>query len=277
MSLRKTVSLTALLSFVLLVTSSIILFVEPAGRVAYWSGWRLWMLSKEQWGALHTNLGVLLLVAIVLHTWLNWPALVGYLRSRNRKLRILTADFNLALLLLLLVCAGTLFGVPPFSSITGLGTALSEQANLHYGEPPYGHAELSPLAVFAERVKLDPDQSLARLRHAGFQVEGPEQTLEQIARRNGVTPRTLYETMNPVAGSNSGTLPAEPPGGTGNRSLEQICASYRLDLQAMRSGLAARGLALAPEQSFREIARANGRDPHQVYTLLYEIAAEREE
>lgn len=272
MVLRKTVSLTALLAFSLLLVSSVILYIEPAGRVAYWSGWRLWSLSKEQWGAVHTNLGVLLLVAIVLHTWLNWPAVVSYLRSRSRSLRIFTTEFNLALVLTLLVCIGTLGEIPPFSSIVQLGAALSDQANLRHGEPPYGHAELSPLAVFAERLKLDPTESLDRLRMAGFKVEGPQQTLEQIAVLNGVTPRQLYETMDPKAVISDPIMPVNPPGGTGNRTLSQLCALYQLDTQAILHGLQGHGIVAQPEQTLKEAARANSLDPHQVYALIYQLA-----
>jgi hypothetical protein len=40
MKLRKITSLTALLSFVLMLVTSIILYIVPQGRVAYWADWR---------------------------------------------------------------------------------------------------------------------------------------------------------------------------------------------------------------------------------------------
>ena len=117
MSLRKLVSLTALVCFLLLILTSIVLFIVPAGRVAFWSGWRLWLLGKEQWAAVHLNLGVLLLVMMVLHVWLNWAALVSYLKRRARGLKWLSPEFAAALILSLLVCSGTLADVPPFGSL----------------------------------------------------------------------------------------------------------------------------------------------------------------
>ena len=39
--IRKTISLTALLSFILLMLTSIILYIIPAGRVAYWADYHL--------------------------------------------------------------------------------------------------------------------------------------------------------------------------------------------------------------------------------------------
>ena len=48
MKVRRLVSFTALTSFVLLALTGIMLFLSPQGRVAYWSGWRLLGLSREQ-------------------------------------------------------------------------------------------------------------------------------------------------------------------------------------------------------------------------------------
>ena len=39
--LRKIISLTTFFSFVLLILSSIMLYVVPEGRVAYWADWRI--------------------------------------------------------------------------------------------------------------------------------------------------------------------------------------------------------------------------------------------
>ena len=50
MKMRKITSLTAALSFLLMVLTSIILYIVPQGRVAYWADWRLWGLSKTDWG-----------------------------------------------------------------------------------------------------------------------------------------------------------------------------------------------------------------------------------
>jgi hypothetical protein len=67
MSLRRIVSLSMMLSIVGMLVSSIILYIVPQGRIAYWSGWTLLGLSKSQWGAIHTNLGFLMLVSGSFH------------------------------------------------------------------------------------------------------------------------------------------------------------------------------------------------------------------
>jgi uncharacterized membrane protein len=72
MKLRKTTSLTTLLSFILLLVTSIIMYVTPQGKIAFWANWEIAGLNKEQWGALHTNLGILFVAAGLVHTVLNW-------------------------------------------------------------------------------------------------------------------------------------------------------------------------------------------------------------
>ena len=90
MNLRKISSLTALFSFILELLTSIILYIVPQGRVAYWSDWHLWGLSKNQWSDLHVNLGVLFLIAVVLHSWYNWSFITAYLKNRHRRVNFLT-------------------------------------------------------------------------------------------------------------------------------------------------------------------------------------------
>jgi hypothetical protein len=171
--MRRIVSLTALLSLVLVLLTSVVLYIEPPGRVAYWSGWRLMGLSKEQWGAVHINTGVLFLVALGLHVWYNWTPLVSYLKDKARNFRLFTREFNWAAGITLAFVLGTLLGLPPFSTITDGNIWFQDRAARLYGEPPYGHAELSTLKTFASRVGLNLDESLARLRAAGVAVSWP--------------------------------------------------------------------------------------------------------
>jgi len=46
LKIRKITSLTAAVAFILMLLTSIILYIAPQGRVAYWADWRLWGLTK---------------------------------------------------------------------------------------------------------------------------------------------------------------------------------------------------------------------------------------
>lgn len=273
MNLRRITSLTALLAFALLIVTSIILYIVPAGRVAYWAGWSLWGLSKEQWAAVHINLGFLLLLCMILHLYYNWAALLSYLKNRARQLRILTPEFNMALLVTLIVCGGTLAGIPPMSSLIHLGEDLSERGNLKYGEPPYGHAELSPLADFADKVGVELDQALKALRDGGIRVASEQQTLQELAAEHDTSPQQIYLLIKPAPSPDGATvMPEEAPGGTGKRTLAQICEIYQLNQEQVLNELRQQGIAAESNQTMKDIAAANSLDPHGLYGLIYQIS-----
>src|SRR6056297_2992323 len=99
MHMRRITSLTALISFVLLILTSLVLYIVPSGRVAYWAGWKLWGLSKEDWGAVHINLGLLLLLSMILHIYYNWTPLTSYMKDKAKQVRVFTLEFNLSLMI----------------------------------------------------------------------------------------------------------------------------------------------------------------------------------
>ncbi len=272
MSLRRVVSLTALFSCSALLLTSVVLYIVPAGRVAYWAGWRLWGLSKEQWTAVHINLGVLFLLAVIVHIWLNWAAILSYLKRGIRKLTFFSSDFFVSLVLTLVVCVGTLAKVPPLSSIVELGDYFSERANIRYGEPPYGHAELSPLADFAEKIDVDLEAALQRLSAANIRITDTSRTVQEIALSHGMTPQEIYLIVDPSAAVSPTEMPEKAPAGTGKRSLTELCEMYRLDCQRILNELTSRGFQIAPDLPLKDAAAANGMDPYALYEEIQRIA-----
>lgn len=273
MTLRKITSLTALISFLLEMLTSVILYIVPQGRVAYWSDWHLWGLSKTQWGGLHVNLGVLFLLAICLHTYYNWSPIVAYLKNRAGNLRFFTADLTVALSLCLAFALGTYWQLPPFSSIIALSDQIKEAGAQKYGEPPYGHAELSSLATFSKKVELDLAATLSRLAAAKIRVSDPSQSIAEIARINSLTPKAVYEAMlPPPQPGEAKSFPANPPGGFGKRPLAEICREYRLDCAAVIQDLAARNITATEAMTIKEIAAANNTSPMDIFEALRQVA-----
>ena len=198
MNIRKITSLTMLISFVLCILTSVILYIIPHGRIAFWSHWQLWGLSKTQWGELHLNLGILLLLAGFLHVYYNWKPITAYLKNKSKQMKVFTVNFNVALILTLIVGFGTYFQIPPMSTIINISESIKDAASIKYGEPPYGHAELSSLKKFAKKADLDLSKSITLLRQASIQFENETQTINDIARANNLTPKQVYEIIKPV-------------------------------------------------------------------------------
>ena len=277
MKLRKLVSLTALLAFAVLVVTGIVLYAVPQGRVANWAEWRLLGFTKEAWGQLHILISLLFLVAGLVHIWLNWRPIVSYLKDRSRQLRVFTPEFVGALVLTALFVTSAILALPPLSWVLDANAALKDAASRTYGEPPYGHAEMSSLADFARRTGLDLERAKAALRERGIEFAGERQTLAEIARGNDMTPQQVYQAIAgaAIAPSEPGTMPAEAPPGTGRKTLAGLCAEYGLDAAAIVAALEARGLAVDPGKTMRAIAEDNGTGPHDLYDLVRQAAPAR--
>ncbi|MCK4413735.1 MAG: DUF4405 domain-containing protein [Candidatus Eisenbacteria sp.] len=272
MRFRRVVSLFLLVELAFFLATCIVLYVVPHGRVAYWSGWSLWGLTKTAWTDLHINLGLLLLIAVGFHVYYNWRAITGYLRNRAQRVVVLTGEFIFVLLIVAAAMLGTHFGIPPLRWVIDLNTAVKDAGSARYGEPPYGHAELSTLETLVRRLDLDLADVEARLTSAGYHIANTGETLEALAAANSVTPQALYEVMVVEAATESSAtgagLPKIPPPQTGKRQLGELCAEYGLDTQAVVELLAAEGIRADPTHSLREIAAENDLQSDAVYELI---------
>ena len=266
---RKAISLTALWAFGLLILTSIILYIVPAGRVAYWADWRLWGLTKTQWGELHINLGVLFLIAGALHIYLNWKAILTYLKTRAKQLRIFTRDFNIATALTALVLLGTYYELPPFRTVIAASNAIKDAGARKYGEPPYGHAELSSVETFAARMGWSLDESLERLNQKGFAVNDVRLTLQDVAVRYSVTPQQVFLAMQPSdkALSQAG-LPELPPPGIGRRTLADIGQAYQIDIPGLLRALETQKISAKADLTLKEIAELHQMQPQDLYAMI---------
>jgi hypothetical protein len=278
---RRFVSLSVFLSFVSVVLTGIVLFIVPQGRVAYWAGWSLLGLSKEDWGSLHINLTVLFLIVGAIHIWYNWRPIKAYLSTRARRLVVMTREFVVALVLLILFAAGTIAGAPPFAWVLDLNHEVKATAARQYGEPPYGHAEATPLRAFARRMNLDPRETTEALEAAGYRVEDPSLPLMAIAEANQTTPQALWTAIQAAqaapGGQEAPSMPVEPRPGTGRRTLADIFEEYGLDPEDAMTLLAEKGIEAGEGERLRDIAEQNGVDPHAIWGILQDWAASRGE
>ncbi len=272
MNLRKITSLTMLISFVLCILTSVILYIVPHGRIAYWSDWRLWQLSKTQWSDLHLNLGILLLLAGFLHLYYNWKPITAYLKDKAKALKVFTVNFNVALMLTLAFGLGTYFHIPPMSTILNISESIKDAAVVKYGEPPYGHAEISSLKMFARKVNLDLKKSIELLQQAGIRYENEKMTIVEIAKENNVTPKQVYEIIGPAkkkndAGAHS-VFPDSPPPGFGRKKLAEVCVDFSLHIPDILHALSSRGVKAEPTHSIKEIATKNNMELMAIFEII---------
>lgn len=273
MKIRRVTSLTSLLSFTFLVPTIVVLYIVPQGRVAYWADWRLWGLTKTEWTNIHINLGLLFVLSIFLHIYYNWKPIVSYLKNKAKQIKVFTANFNIALILTVVFVVGTYFFLPPFSWILNLNESLKDTAAVKYGEPPYGHAELSSLKTFTSKMKIELSEGVARLKTAGIQFENEKQTLKEIANLNKTSPQQIYLAMKPKDDpAKDKNMPDIPPPGLGKRSLADVCQEYNLNIPAILRGLADNNIKASSEMSMKKIAEQNKMNPIDVYDVVKKVS-----
>lgn len=266
-----------MLSFAVMVLTSIVLYIVPQGRVAYWADWRLWGLTKTDWGNIHITVGFLFLFTLGLHLYYNWKPMVSYLKNRLKQIKVLTPEFNVALLITILFVVGTYFAVPPFNLVLSLNDYFKDAGAEKYGEPPYGHAELSSLKTFAKKMNFNLEQSMALLGKAGYPVETGETTLEAIGRQYNIPPQVVYETIKPALIKDEGpiektdVLPDTPLPGTGNLTLADFCTQFNFNIKQVVRELNKQNIEASAALTLKQIASDNDISPTDLYERIRSI------
>ena len=283
MNMRKITSMTLFISGICLLFNSIVLYVVPEGRVSYWADWKFLGLSKSDWGAQHTTIGFLFILAGILHLYYNWKPVVAYMKNKAKEFKLFTGAFNIGLALTLIFIFGTYFHIPPMSTILDISENFKNSAAVKYGEPPYGHAESSSLKMFTGKEQIDLKKSIELLKGAGIQIENEKETIKDIAKKAGTSPQEIYNIIkpaaiqaNPPASLPQGVSPQaafleSPQSGFGKKVLADVCKTYSLDIERILKGFAENGIQAEAENTIKQIADANDTSPMQIYEAMKEI------
>jgi len=193
---RAFVSLVLTMSALVMLVSGLVLYVMPEGRIAYWNDWRLLALDKEQWGAIHTLTSLLFGVTALWHLAYNWRAFLAYLREQAGEMLGGRRELASALVVTLLLVAGSAAGLPPFQQVMDFSRFSKKQWYL--GEdvaPPFPHAELMSLRQLAGKLDLKLAGMVAVLAEQGLAEAAPEATLKALADGTGRSPGAIFEAM----------------------------------------------------------------------------------
>jgi len=266
---RGFTSVATTLCFVALAVTGMVLFVTPPGRVAHWTGWRLFGLTKDHWGALHIWFALLFLIASGFHIWLNWRSLLSYFKSRLTRRFALRREWTLALATSGMVAAGTLAEFPPFSSLIALNETIKNSWEKSGERAPIPHAELLSLRELASEAGADLETMVARLKTEGIAVESPKSIVRDLADEHGITPLQLYNIAIRESERENSEQSAIG-GGMGRKTLRQFCADEGLDLTVSLERLRAAGLEADAEMTLRDIATRGGLRPPDLRGILRE-------
>ncbi len=276
-------SLTAFLvtwAFVVLTVTGLVLYVVPHGRVAYWIHWSLAGMEKEQWAWVHMMFGGVFIVTGVLHLYFNWKPFKKYFADRIKGHLALKREVFIATALTVAIFIVSALNVPPASWVIDLNSAIKAGwVTLPELEPPFGHAEEVSVAALARRMHFDLDTALESLSAAGVNAEGPQATLEQIARANELTPMQVYalirerqpakETEAIDPGVSAEALEAAFAGtGLGRKTIAELCAMVGVNTAVGLARLSAQGIQAGETDNVRGVAELHAKRPIELLQIV---------
>ena len=193
------------------------------------------------------------------------------LKNKAKEFKVFTKEFNVALVITLIFSLGIFLGIPPFQWVIDISGNIKDAAAEKYGEPPYGHAELSSLRTLAKKQGFDLTASLEQLKKANIKFDNEKQNLKDIARLNRISPQQVYSAMKtetPVDAGAAKTLPENPPAGFGKRTLADICQEYNLNIKVIERHLTENNMPATADMTIKAVAEKYNVGPLDIFEII---------
>lgn len=267
---RGLTSLFTLAGFLIMSVTGLVLYVVPQGRIAYWTDWTLWGMSKTQWGDIHILSSILFVIAGAFHIALNWKPLIGYLRKKLEARMLLRREASLAAILSVWVIASGIWHIPPLRYLLDLNQFVKESwIEGKDSEPPFGHAELVSLKVLCKKSDIPLGEALSALQSHGLKGVDPDRIFLDLATENQLSPMETFRMISHLG------LPRKRPAvftadsveerfagtGIGSRTLQDMCAELGLEFSRIRERLASKGISVEGQRSLKAVASRHGLAP----------------
>jgi len=289
---RAFISFNMTISFIVLILSSVVLYIMPSGRDAYWTNWRWLALSKDQWGALHTVGGLAFVIFGAIHLIVyNWKVFWYYVASKLRKHLNKKWEMAAAVVLNILIVLVCVYSWFPSSTIMNWGSSLKAGWVGESQRAPYGHAESEKLEVLAQRLGLDLSAVVKGLEAKGFKIDA-QKTVRALASENGMTPAQFFELIGAGAAKGAAATSAQPGGkeaadqagvsapaakpgfgeggGWGRKTVKTVAEEIGIEVEAALSKLKAKGIEAKSGSTLRELAGKSGMTPTEIANIIRE-------
>jgi hypothetical protein len=262
-------------SFVIETISGIILYIVPPGRIANWTNWKLWGLTKHQWAAAHTILGYVFLVFAVLHIVYNWRPILNYSKRKIQAGLKIRKELLVSFLVSLLITVLTLMNVPPFGSIMTLGENLKNSWEENKSEPFIPHAELFSLEQFIDEVGISKADALKILEDEGIRVRDGSQIIVEIAEDNNISPVDIYNILKSGLSKedrekiDKTITPRQKQGrGYGARTVQDMASESGISVEQALDNLESHGITATGSDTLRDISNRTRKKPHELVEML---------
>lgn len=254
------ISFNTTLTFIIMSVTGIVLYFAPPGRVANWSNWTFWALTKGQWQALHTIFSLLFIIASFFHLYFNWKVLIAYIKIKV--VRGIRMKWELAgsIVISLVIFILTMYNVPPFRTIMDWGETLKNSWANEKQEPPIPHAELLTLTEFAQTISTPLENLMANLNAAGIAPDSATVRVKDLALKYKLTPQELYQKMQ--------SNPHLAGGGYGRKTIAEICQQLDIPLATAIDRLAQENIRASAADKVRELALAYNLKPVDLVEII---------
>lgn len=180
--------------FLVVAGSGIMMYVTPKGRIANWTDWSLFGLTKPEWSAVHINACLVFLMVSIVHWFLNWKVFWSYIKRKAGSLN-LKVEMTVAAVLTIAVVAGTLLQVPPLSTVITWNDTIKAYWAQQAPAGPAPHAEDFSIHRFADTIGISQDNVLSALRKEGYVIADPRMTIAALAEQKGIAPSDVYSAI----------------------------------------------------------------------------------
>ena len=158
--------------------------------------------------------------------------------------------------------------------ILDFGEYISDLGNEKYGEPPYGHAELSSLKMFCDKMNINLEKAIELLKNKDMKFSSTEDSMAIIAKNNNITPQQVYNTIKPndYTSKDNQTFPDSPSPSFGKKSIKDICKTYNLSMNEVMISLSNAGFVVKENDTVKEIGANNNSNPMAIFEIIKGVA-----
>jgi NACalpha-BTF3-like transcription factor len=245
--------------------TGIMLFIAPTGRIAHWVEWSMLGMTKEQFGAVHTTFMVLFIIATIMHVYYNFKPMMSYLKNKSKELVLFTKEMVVASLITVLFFVGTIYEIPPFSKFLQMGEKITNNWEKKYGNPPFSHAELVNLKVFAKKLEynLEDVEKILKDNSINYTLS---QSLGAIAKTNQIAPSDIYNILK--AKLEKDNKKTKKVSGLGRKDIKTVAESLGMSTENLISKLKELGINANKDDKFKEVTERYGKSPSDIIKAL---------
>jgi len=276
---RGLTSFFTLFGFLIMSVTGLVLYIVPAGRIAYWTTWELIGLTKTDWDNIHILSSILFIIAGIFHTYFNWKLLMSYFKNKITQKLKLRRELIISIVVSVWVLISAIWPFPPLSYLLDFnewikGTWVVED---NY-EPPFGHAELLSLKTFTKKMDIDLDKAVRELKARGLVFENVDEILDDIAKANDISPMNIYlqiKKFEPVPEPEKlniytpESIEVEFSGtGFGNKTIGSICEQLGIDTTIAVDRLKSAGISAALNQTMKATAEKANTEAIEIMKII---------